>query len=70
MKQLHEYETSLTDKECGFFDLDTAVSSDFARDLERKLAMCRDALREIYRKPACEAFEISQNALESIRENK
>ena len=45
MKKLHEYETPLTDgaeRECV---LDSQLL-DFARDLERKLALCRDALRE------------------------
>ena len=43
MKQLHEYETPLTneaEKDCV---LDSHLL-DFARDLERKLALCREAL--------------------------
>ena len=46
MKKLNEYETPETDKACGFYDLDTAVDANFARDLERRLLMCRDALME------------------------
>ena len=43
------------------------VHASFARDLERKLAMCRDALREISN-TAYNAVEISQNALKAIGE--
>jgi hypothetical protein len=46
MKQLHEYETPLTnnaDKACA---LDIELLA-FARDLERKLAMCREHIEAI-----------------------
>lgn len=50
MKNLEEYETPETDAElerslraCHSY----SCGPDFARDLERKLAMCRDALREL-----------------------
>jgi len=48
---------------------DDLVSVNLARDLERRLAMCRNALREIYRKPACESFEIAQKALKATEPN-
>ena len=52
MKQLHEYETPLTDEaeidNSHFADYGSGPSGyvvgEFARGLERKLAMCRDAL--------------------------
>ena len=48
MKQLHEYETPLTNEAAQSYDFaQVCVSANFARDLERKLALCRDALEEI-----------------------
>lgn len=52
MKQLHEYDTPLTDeaeKEC-ILDIQLL---DFARDLERKLALCRDALKGVIENTPC-----------------
>lgn len=50
MTPLHEIPTPLTD---AFYNDVRSVSapsiSDFARDLERKLALCRDALERIQR---------------------
>ena len=46
MKPLYEYPTPLTDKE-SYADPTPGhevVSADFARDLERKLAKCRETL--------------------------
>lgn len=47
MKALTDYPTPLTDAaradSIGYFSCST-VTADHARDLERKLAMCRDAL--------------------------
>jgi len=48
MKNLNEYETPETDaKYTDDYYLNGYVDEDFARSLERRLAMCRDALREI-----------------------
>ena len=55
MKQLHEYETPLTDEaeidNSHFADYGSGPSGyvvgEFARGLERKLALCRDALKDI-----------------------
>ena len=46
MKKLNEYETPETVKACNTVkNLSDFIA--FAEDLERRLAMCRDALREI-----------------------
>ena len=48
MKQLHEYETPLTNAAWAAWTYaGPGVRVDFARDLERKLALCRDALKWI-----------------------
>lgn len=81
MKKLEEYETPLTDAEVKRrWELlkTTSIGNDFARDLERKLAMCRDALRNCrnalanrhaeqsyYSSDVEEALHISTKTLES-----
>jgi len=53
MKQLHEYDTPLTDNEAITQEADGTilmrdwVDADYARDLERRLAACREALERI-----------------------
>lgn len=48
MKKLNEYETPETDaKYTDDYYLNGYVDEDHARDLERRLAMCRDALKEL-----------------------
>ena len=67
MKQLHEYETRITDNEESIDNGETRPLFDVMRDLERKLAMCRDALKEISaiaeNTAANEEDQITQNAI-------
>ena len=48
MKQLHEYETPETDNAEKIYDYKEGMAV-FARDLERRLAMCRDVLGALHK---------------------
>jgi len=73
MKKLNEYETPETDaKYTDDYYLNGYVDEDHARDLERRLAMCRDALRGlldcISETRGKDATEAVYNAQETLKE--
>ena len=75
MKQLHEYETPITDKAtCGITDIFGAYSEltnpKTSRELERKLAMCRDALDFIRRNVWEQGGIIAKAATEALDQTK
>jgi hypothetical protein len=76
MKKLHEYKTPLTDEAWAAWPYaGPGVHANFARDLERKLALATDALREIANTQATRANigwmipdNIRDDAEEALRE--
>ena len=73
MKPLHEYETPITDKaeknigsECGQYSR-YIVEPDVARQLEQKLAACREALADLYEDSGSPQFNVVWESYERAK---